>query len=416
MPSIRYFKSRRAFYCQYRGHQYPLAKGPDDRPNGPTFLAAHEEFRRVMAEGARESAKDGIHVRLLCELYMQRTGQDVAPATQVRRQGRLRPFVAALGERPVRDLTHKDVTDFLHDMRTRRRAVKVPNTKKVRYVVWNESTCANFVQTLLAAIRWAVREELLSKNPLPRLKSEIIRSRGAESVITPGQHQMVLDSCHSMDMRDLLVALEHTGARPGELLAATAADWQDLRPDLGAFVFLSDSRRATGRFRHKTAGKKDRNIYFTGEVLEMVRARVRRHARGPVFCGPKGKPYRAGAIQNYLEKLRKRCPELGHVMPVSYRHTFATNWLLAGKSIDYLALVLGNTPQTIRRHYAHLCHDTDSILRHLEDFRGKNGSPPHAGGPAASPTPVAGGSGEAPESPAAGEPGPAPGSPPGQPS
>jgi hypothetical protein len=80
-PSIRYFKSRQAFYCQYRGHQYPLAKGPDDRPDGPTFLAAVEEFGRVMAEGTRETTKDGIHVHLLCELFLQHSASEVSPGT-----------------------------------------------------------------------------------------------------------------------------------------------------------------------------------------------------------------------------------------------------------------------------------------------------------------------------------------------
>src|SRR5689334_12355217 len=56
MPSIRYFKSRKAFYCQYQGQQYPLAKGPDDRPDGPTFLKAVEEFGRVMEEGRAVSS------------------------------------------------------------------------------------------------------------------------------------------------------------------------------------------------------------------------------------------------------------------------------------------------------------------------------------------------------------------------
>ena len=50
MPQIRYFKSRKAFYCQSQGHQYPLAKGPDDRPDGPTFKAAIAEFGRVIED------------------------------------------------------------------------------------------------------------------------------------------------------------------------------------------------------------------------------------------------------------------------------------------------------------------------------------------------------------------------------
>jgi hypothetical protein len=52
----------------------------------------------------------------------------------------------------------------------------------------------------------------------------------------------------------------------------------------------------------------------------------------------------------------------------SYRHTFATNWLLAGKFIELLAEIMGNSPPTIRKHYAHLCSDKGAIRKQLEEF------------------------------------------------
>jgi integrase len=250
-----------------------------------------------------------------------------------------------------------------------------------RTLTWNDSTCSDFVSTLRTALNWAVEAGHLSKNPLQGLKRRAIRSRGAQSVITPEQHARVMGACRSAPMRDLLAALQHTGARPGELLAATAADWDDAR---GAFVFLADTRRSPGRFRHKSARKKDRVIYFTGNVLEMVRRRVREHPQGPVFCNGRGRAFTIESVRHHFRKLRGD-PALRHVTPYGYRHGFATRWLLAGKPIEILAELLGNTPEQIRLHYAHLCGDPAAIRGHLEAFMERNGSSPPPAGPEAAP-------------------------------
>ncbi|MNW17986.1 hypothetical protein D3C71_2173630 [compost metagenome] len=56
-------------------------------------------------------------------------------------------------------------------------------------------------------------------------------------------------------------------------------------------------------------------------------------------------------------------------MPYSYRHTFATRWLLAGGSIKVLADLLGNSVRMIERHYGHLDADPHAMLRLLDAFR-----------------------------------------------
>lgn len=43
--SVRYYPSRSAFFTVYRGERHKLAEGPDDQPDGPTFLAALTAFR-----------------------------------------------------------------------------------------------------------------------------------------------------------------------------------------------------------------------------------------------------------------------------------------------------------------------------------------------------------------------------------
>ena len=44
---------------------------------------------------------------------------------------------------------------------------------------------------------------------------------------------------------------------------ATVGDW---RGDIGALVYYRDDARRVDEFAHKTSGKKDRVIFFTGEA------------------------------------------------------------------------------------------------------------------------------------------------------
>jgi hypothetical protein len=52
----------------------------------------------------------------------------------------------------------------------------------------------------------------------------------------------------------------------------------------------------------------------------------------------------------------------------SYRHTFATEWLKKGQSIELLAELMGNTPDVIRMHYSHLCGDRAALALEMRKF------------------------------------------------
>src|SRR5438309_1032093 len=105
-PSVRYFDSRGAYYCQWQGRQHRLASGPDDAPTGPTYLGALEAFKRLMQLGAVGEAGDRNTVRVVLETYLQHIEGKRKPGTLVVRLKAYKPFVAAHGETPVGDLKH----------------------------------------------------------------------------------------------------------------------------------------------------------------------------------------------------------------------------------------------------------------------------------------------------------------------
>jgi integrase len=361
-PSVRYFQSRSAYYCQFNGRQHKLAEGPDDSPTGPTFLAALEAFTQVMAMGRVETAGAGNTVEVIIESYFQhgrgKDGKPLDESTITKRLYLLQPFVDEVGDVPVGSLTHFQVWRFLDKQR-------VPRKVKKRSYSWGASNIASFFEAANAVFNWAVRSNLIPKNPLVGMGRLEARSRSRDCLVSPEQHKAILQTLRSPAMRNLVIALENTGARPSELINATAKDWDD---EAKAIVYYGDDRRRQDDFRHKTARhKKDRFIHFTGEALDMVRRLVKERPTGVLFPSSRGTPYGEKSVQSCFEAFRDRVG-MPKLTAYSYRHTMATNWLLAGKSIDILAELLGNTPAIIRKHYAHLCSNRKALRQQLEEF------------------------------------------------
>jgi integrase len=241
-----------------------------------------------------------------------------------------------------------------------------------RSVKWGDSAVRRALGNLHAAFRWAVKKRIVSTNPFHGIERPGARSRGRLAIITPETHRRILITARPL-IRELSICLEATGCRPGELLMATAKDWND---SLGALVYYADDRRLEGEARHKTAGKgKDRRIFFTGEALTVMRSRVAQYPTGPLWRSRKGEARSIETVDKAFRQLGVKLKVPG-LSPYSYRHTYATRWLENGGSIDDLAALLGNSPAVIRHHYAHLCDNLDRLRQLAEGF--KRGATPAA--------------------------------------
>jgi integrase len=161
------------------------------------------------------------------------------------------------------------------------------------------------------------------------------------------------------------VVLRATGARPGEIAKAAAADF---RAGIGAIYYHSNDSRLADEGTHKTGSKgKDRCILLEGEALEIVRGLAAKHVTGPLFRTGRGAGWDKDIIVHRFTKIREKLG-VKHLTAYSYRHQFATDWLKQGRSVDVLAELLGNTPDVIRKHYKHLLSDTDNLRQHLKEF------------------------------------------------
>jgi integrase len=256
----------------------------------------------------------------------------------------------------------------VHEIIAERRQGRVV---KGQFHKWGDGQAGVFILSLKAGFNWAVKQQMIDRNPLATVSVPKSVTKSRERVLTPAEHATVLAALtgpRTACLRRLVVALENTGARPGELTNAKVGDW---RPDIGALFYHRDTARREGEFSHKSSRKKDRVIYFTGEALEMVRELVRdKPADALIFPTRTGRNYTDRGLNSCFKGIRERTG-IGHLVPYVYRHTFATRWLKAGESIEILATALGNTPAVIMHHYSHLLHEFDAVRDHIERVRGK---------------------------------------------
>lgn len=373
-------KARHGAYCTtLKGKQYVLAEGPDDSPSGPTFLKATKAFGDLYILVHADKAGDRNTGRIVCEYYLRDLAQSAEAKTLQLRQKYLAAFCTTeMGDWPVSSLTPFAVQRWISVMREPRR-VKQRTRRGDRQVVrlyrWGDGSVRLAIDSLQAAFNYAVRMRLIPENPIRGLVKPSARSRGRECIVSPDGHELILARVRGQ-LRELIVCLECSGCRPSELLTATAADWDDA---LGAVVYHGKARRRIGEGTHKTARKdKERRIFFAGEALRLMRERVRRYPRGPLWRKrlDASRPYTFRALRSAFESLARRL-EMPGFSPYSYRHTFATRWLEGGGSIDDLAAMLGNTPAVIRQHYAHLTDNLDRLKGLAEKFNAaRSESPP----------------------------------------
>ena len=102
--SVRYWPGRKGggYYCVHQGIRHELALGPNDAPDGPTYLAALEQFKQVMQKDQQATPT----VRVILETYLQHISTKKKAGTVELRLRAFTPFVnyqpgdVAHGERP----------------------------------------------------------------------------------------------------------------------------------------------------------------------------------------------------------------------------------------------------------------------------------------------------------------------------
>jgi integrase len=297
---------------------------------GKDKAEAFRRFHRLMADAGQAPPAEGgepLTIAELVERYLEDLGRRATPRTAYVARSYLKPLLADHGELLAKSLEKKHVEAVVR-----------------RHGRWSPTTENHVKSRVVAVFNWAVHQGLIPVNRLKGIHKPRAQCRGAKAVMEPDEHRQLMDAAPPY-LRDVLLALHQTGARPCEVLTVEAKDF-----DAAQAVWVLDD--------HKTAERvgTPRVIHLTPEVVELCLVLARRHPTGPLFRRSSGKPFPpAYYLARLVRQLRRRLGLRDAITPYSLRHTFATDALAAGVPDAQVAELLGHTGTAIlHKHYSHL--------------------------------------------------------------
>jgi integrase len=323
-PKPWYRSQNDTWYICLRGKQVPLAHGKQRKRE-----AQEAYFQLMAAERLPPTVPQNIQkqgecpaVAVILDQFLDWVQRNLKRYEWYRHF--LEDFAQSHGQRVAFELKPLHVTQWLA-------------TKS-----WGPTTRNRVIGLLKQAFNWAVEQGWIAASPIRALKKPTPKRR--ERILTAEDRALIRSAISDAAFRDFVIALQETGARPGEV-AQVSAHQVDLENALWVLT------------EHKTAGRtgRPRIIYLTPTMVELCRQQVAKNPSGPLFRNSRGRPWTGNAVRCRFRRLRKRHPELKGVVAYCYRHTFATDGLERGVPIATMAELLGHSSTAmLSAHYGHL--------------------------------------------------------------
>jgi integrase len=185
-----------------------------------------------------------------------------------------------------------------------------------------DATVNRDLSVLRHILYWAVDEQLLTANPLARLK--MARERHTQrQVLSVAEEQLLLDAAKD-HLRIMIITALDTGMRRGEI---TSQRWED----------IDFSRKLLFVTHSKTPEGEAREIPLTERLLELLLQK--RKAEG-IIIGFRGQPVR---IVKRTWKTALKNAGLRHVRFHDLRHTFNTRLMEAGVLQEVRMALMGHS-------------------------------------------------------------------------
>jgi integrase len=370
---IGYFASRKGYYTCFRKKQILLAKGPDDKTTGPTYLAALAKFQEIMQLANADTIDQGNTVRLIVDLYgqhLERNGQERSLKILL---DTCTSAMEQFGDLHIGELKPIHITDWL--------ALKAKPRidSKNRTVKWGPTYRGIALRTLVTALNWAKGQGLISRHCLENTKAVEIRgkkrSRGQEAYIPPATCKKLIDyiGASNQGFADLLQFLYETGCRPSEAYHVEARYYQ--RADR-CIVYPGQPGPTDFVWKNARRTAKDRVIFLSDGLAEMVEARIDRYPEGRIFRTKRKTKWVTEAMSVNLRWYAKKLKITPAPTAYGFRHSYATDWLLNAGSIKVLADLIGTSVTMIERHYGHLMVDKDRVRAIMTKVMKDRGSLP----------------------------------------
>lgn len=313
-----FWKARNAWYAKIAGKTIRLHENKKE---------AEDEFHRLMLQKSSESPtpKQAESVAGTFGVFLEWLSKNRSPKTYEWYQTRLGYFLADNPEFLVDTIKPIHVQTWL-DTKT-----------------WSSGHKRGCVTALKGAFNWAVRMEMLEKNPIRGLEKPEAGRR--EEFLTKAEFDTVLSYFKDQEFRDVLQFMWFTGARPQELVKIEARHVRE-----GHIVF--PRKEAKGK-------KRERIVFLVPEAQEIVDRRAKRYPSGPIFLNKRGRAWKPGNFANRFQRLEKKLG-VQHCM-YKIRHGFAHHALTEAKlPPEVVASLMGHTDtRQLMQTYGHMIQNAE---------------------------------------------------------
>jgi len=196
-----------------------------------------------------------------------------------------------------------------------------------------------------AALTWAVDNDWLPTNPASRLKLLKTNDSKKGKSLTEDEVNTLLRGCETLRngfwFRDILITFLNTGMRRGELLNLT---WEDIDWDQGIIKIQSKPFWSPKSY--------ERAIPVNQTVKDILN-RLQSTSRNLFVFTKNNKKIDENVLRKKLITLSKRVG-LPHITRIhDFRHTFASNLLMAGVDIPTVQSLLGHRSWNTTIIYSH---------------------------------------------------------------
>jgi integrase len=329
-------------YFNSRRNGWYLRTGKTEVFLGKSEEVAWKEYRKLLAYSTSSGEEATVSGVLLA--YLDELRPTVSTERYVKVARYVRQFIAWIGDfREASALSRSDILRWLNEN-------KASADKPPRY--WSVAAKRDAGQLVRSALRWAMNEGMISKNPAANMRLEQPAPR-TTTIDYETHKRLVLDAMSSNKSRSFALYLiaSRCGARPQQIREVSKAN---IFHNGQAWVFT----------KHKTKGKTGKPLVVPLSPCLQTLSRILAEKReGNLFLNDRGVPWRKDAIALRLRRMREKLGIKG-LVAYSYRHTFATDALLSGTPIATVAAMLGHTDtKMVSQVYGHLDQHTWHLIQ-----------------------------------------------------
>jgi integrase len=333
------------------GRQRKLAQGR------AAIKEARQRLRELLTEVENNPSLDGDRhtVASIIDAYLELGTSSISPSTLAIKEHYLQLFAEAHGFRAVAEAKPIHLTQWLHEHRE-----------------WvSDWTKAHAVSVIQAAFNWAVRQELLERNPF---RGVAARDGQPRRPLTRDEFQAILRKTTGRGkrrptpaarFRQILVFLWFTGARPSE---AAKLRWSDVDLENGLIVLKEHKTSHTQRI------PRPRVIALHPVVVKLLAGIRKRNEGDHVFLTFRKTPWNKNSLSLRVRRAREQAGIPDDAKLYGARHAFGTRAILNGVDIKTVSELMGHTTTRMTEHYLHLAgqnvHLADAMRRANASRRG----------------------------------------------